>query len=318
MRKSIAAEFGACGYASVEEMLDRERPDVVTVATLEWDHEEPVLRALDAGCHVLCEKNLAHTLAIGEGIVAAARRAGRSLGVNYNYRSVPAHQLIRAALARGEFGAPALFSAHTHAYLWPHMLDLMRFFFGDPAAITAAIVDDQRLRPAVSAASGRPWMYSEEGGSEMLYHPSVAVAATFRYGDFVATMSGSALVPLEENFWSFALYGAADSLVVNAATRADLNGAASLGRIARQIAALPPCSYEESFALSVGGFIDAVRAGVPPPVTGDDGLAAMRLDAAIVPGDTDRPVCPLLCGYLKSSLCDPMRVSSSTSSPTLR
>ena len=280
--EEFAEGRGARGYASVEEMLRVEQPDVVSVATLEWDHEEPVLRALDAGCHVLCEKVMAHEIAIGEWMVAAARRAETSLGVNYNYRSVPSHRLIKQELERGRFGRPALFSAHMHAYLWPHMLDLMRYFFGDPVEVTGAIVDDQAMRPPVSTASGRPWEFA--AGAEMLYHPSVAVAATFRYAepDFVATMSGSALVPLEQNFWSFALYGTEDAVVINTATRANLNGVASLGRVAERIARLPACSYEESFALSVGSFVEAVLAGKAVPVTGEDGLAEMRLDAAIV------------------------------------
>jgi predicted dehydrogenase len=89
-------------------------------------------------------------------------------------------------------------------------------------------------------------------------------------------------VPLEQNFWSFALYGSRDALVVDRATRANLNGVASLGKIGEQIAALPACSYEESFALSVGEFVQAVRTGKTVPVTAEDGLKEMRLDAAIV------------------------------------
>ena len=181
------------------------------------------------------------------------------------------------------FGAPGLFSANMHAYLWPHLLDLLRYFFGDPVEVTAAMVDDQALRPPVSMGpSGMAWEFGAD--SEMLYHPSVAVAATFRYAepDFVATMSGSALVPLEQNFWSFALYGTEDAVVINTATRANLNGVASLGWVAERIARLPACSYEESFALSVGGFVEAVRLGRPAPVSGEDGLAVMRLDAAVV------------------------------------
>jgi predicted dehydrogenase len=281
----LAAEFGGRGYTSVEEMLERERPEVVSVATLEWDHEAPVLAALAAGAHVLCEKPMAHELAVGERMVAAAKRAERTLGVNFNYRSVPSHGLIKQELERGGFGRLGLFSAHMHAYLWPHVLDLLRYFFGDPAEVTAALVDDQALRPPVSAGPrGRAWEYGGSAQGELLYHPSVAVAATFQYGDFVATMSGSALAPLEQNFWSFALYGSEDALVVDRATRANLNGVASLGKIAGRIAALKVCSYEESFGLSVGGFVESVLRGRAAPVTGEDGLAEMRLDAAIVEG----------------------------------
>lgn len=280
--QAFAAEFGARGYASVEEMLAAERPDVVSVATLEWEHETPVLRALEAGAHVLCEKIMADTVASGEKMLAAARAANRTLGVNYNYRTVPAHRIIKEELARGGLGAPALFSAHMHAYLWPHLLDLLRFFFGDPAEVTAAMVDDQALRPPVSGGpSGRPWKFGE--GIEMLYHPSIAVSASlrFRNPDFLASMSASALVPLEENFWSFALFGTAGTVSIDRATRTNLNGLASLGPIAESIAALPAYSYADSFADSVASFIDSIREGKAAPVTGEDGLAALRLDAAI-------------------------------------
>ena len=147
------------------------------MASLEWDHELPVLLSLEAGAHVLCEKVMAHTIAIGEKMVAAASRTGRTLGVNYNYRSVPSHRLLKEELLGGGFGAPALYTAHMHAYLWAHMLDLLRFFFGDPVEVTAAILDDQSLRPPVSTTSGRPWVYP----AEMLYHPSIAVSASFRF-----------------------------------------------------------------------------------------------------------------------------------------
>ncbi len=191
--------------------------------------------------------------------------------------------LIKQELERGGFGRVGLFSAQMHAYLWPHMLDLMRYWFGDPLEVTASLVDDQKLRPPVSGGPrGRPWEFGVGFQEELLYQPSVAVAATFRYEGFLATMSGSALVPLEQNFWSFALYGSEDALVVDRAVRANLNGTASLGKIAEKIEALPACSYEESFGLSLAGFVGAVVAGKTVPVTGDDGLAQMRLDAALV------------------------------------
>ena len=284
--QSVAGEFGIHGYASIEQMLAKERPDVVSVATLEWDHELPVLLSLAAGAHVLCEKNMAHTLAIGEKMVAAARTSGRTLGVNYNYRAVPAHRFIAEELALNRFGPPVLFSTVTHAYLWAHMLDLIRFFFGDPVEVAGALVDDQTLRPPVSAASGRPWEYP----AEMLYHPSIAASATLRFRnpgrphfpEFLVTISSSALVPLEQHFWSFALFGRDAALNIYAATRANLNGTPSLGPLAQHIAALPAYSYAESFDDSVAAFVEAVRQGRPAAVSGQDGLAVMQLDAAIV------------------------------------
>jgi predicted dehydrogenase len=277
--QAFGREFGVRGYVSIEEMLQKERPDVVTVATLEWEHEAPVLLSLEAGCHVLCEKIMAHTIAIGEKMVAAARRAGRTLGVNYNYRTVPSHGLIRHELLRSGFGEPALFTADMHAYLWAHLIDLLRFFFGDPVEVTAAIVDDQQRRPQATPHAGRAWMYA----ADMIYHPSVAVSASFRFRNpaFIATMSGSALVPYSQCFWSFALFGTQSALTVNAATGENLAGTPGLGPIAERIRALAPCSYPQSFDLSVMAFMEALHQGRPAPVTGEDGLAAMRLEAAV-------------------------------------
>jgi predicted dehydrogenase len=278
--QALGKEFDVHAYISIEEMLRKERPDVVTVATLEWDHERPVLLSLESGCHVLCEKVMAHTIAIGENMVAAAKRAGRTLGVNYNYRCVPSHGVIKEELNRGAFGEPALFTANMHAYLWAHLLDLLRFFFGDPLQVCAAMVDDQQRRPPVTANSGRAWMYA----SEMIYHPSVALSASFRFRnpDFIATMSGSAIIPYAQNFWSFALFGSKSALSVAAATRDNLGGAPSMGPLAERLKTLPPFSYPQSFDRAVMAFVEALREGKPTPVSGEDGLAAMRLDAAIL------------------------------------
>jgi predicted dehydrogenase len=276
---AFGKEFGVRAYVSIGDMLRKERPDVVTVATLEWEHEQPVLLSLDAGCHVLCEKIMAHTIAIGERMVAAARRAGRTLGVNYNYRCVPSHELIKEELVGGGFGEPALYTATMHTYLWAHLIDLLRFFFGDPVEVTAAIVDDQTRRPVATPHAGQAWMYA----ADMVYHPSVAVSASFRFRnpDFIATMSGSALVPYSQCFWSFALYGSHSALAIDAATNENLAGTPSLGPLAQRIRALPLCSYPQSFDRSVAAFVQALQQGRPAPVTGEDGLAAMRLEAAV-------------------------------------
>jgi predicted dehydrogenase len=277
--ESLARDFGVKAYFSIEEMLEKERPDVVSVATGEYDHVFPVLLALAAGCHVLCEKMLAHTLADAEVMVEAARRAGRFLGVNYNYRTVPAHVLIKEELTCGGLGAPALVTANAHAYLYPHFLDLIRFFFGDPALVEGTIVDEPALRPVLSRAYGRPWNFS----GELLYHPSVAVVAmlTYRSPDFIATLGSTATFDLASHWWSFAIFGRKGAIAVDHARKDHLAGVASLGPLADRLNALPRCSYADTFERSILGFVSAVRDGRPPPVTGQDGLAAMRLDAAI-------------------------------------
>jgi predicted dehydrogenase len=110
---------------------------------------------------------------------------------------------------------------------------------------------------------------------------AVSAAFRFRNPDFIATMSGSAIVPYAQCFWSFALYGSQSALTVHAATGENLAGTPAMGPLAERIKALPLCSYPQSFDRSVMGFVEALHQGKPPPVTGEDGLAAMRLEAAV-------------------------------------
>ena len=50
--------FAGRGYASMTALLDSEKPDLVDVCTPNAMHFEHACAALDAGCHVLCEKPL--------------------------------------------------------------------------------------------------------------------------------------------------------------------------------------------------------------------------------------------------------------------
>src|SRR5688500_14401466 len=60
-------------YESTEELLAKERPDAVVVATSAGAHCPLVLAALGAGAHVLCEKPFSVSLAEADQMLAAAR-----------------------------------------------------------------------------------------------------------------------------------------------------------------------------------------------------------------------------------------------------
>jgi predicted dehydrogenase len=92
-------------YDSASAMLQDERLDAVAVATPDSCHTEPVIAALDAGCHVLCEKPLATTLDDGLAIREAVMRSGKELMVNFGNRRRPRVQALRrAVLEQGAIG----------------------------------------------------------------------------------------------------------------------------------------------------------------------------------------------------------------------
>jgi len=147
----VAQRWGAPVAArSVEELIERARPDAVSVATPDFLHREPVVAALGAGVHVLCEKPLAMTTEDARAMLDAARRSGRTLMVNHSMRWIPHYAAIKRQVAGGELGevvaahsfkADTLYvptgmlawaSRTTPAYfLTAHDLDLVRWFADD-------------------------------------------------------------------------------------------------------------------------------------------------------------------------------------------
>jgi len=76
----------------------------VTVATGIGEHAAPVLAALQAGCHVLCEKPVATTVEEIDRLAAAAQRADRFLMPGHVLRFDVHYQTVAARVARGEVG----------------------------------------------------------------------------------------------------------------------------------------------------------------------------------------------------------------------
>jgi UDP-N-acetylglucosamine 3-dehydrogenase len=56
--KSVVPNFRGQGYCDLREMLEKERPDAVSVCSPHHLHAEHCLEALRHGVHVLCEKPL--------------------------------------------------------------------------------------------------------------------------------------------------------------------------------------------------------------------------------------------------------------------
>ena len=97
--------FGIKGrYESWQEMLAREDLHAVSVCTPNKLHEQPVIDALAAGCHVLCEKPLAHSADAGARMAAAAKAHERKLVIGFQYRYHPRTQFLRRAFDDGAFG----------------------------------------------------------------------------------------------------------------------------------------------------------------------------------------------------------------------
>ena len=68
-----AAAYGAMPYVDLDVMLERHRPDLVSVCLPNEAHFEPTLRLIRAGVPLLLEKPLVFSLAEADVLVAEAR-----------------------------------------------------------------------------------------------------------------------------------------------------------------------------------------------------------------------------------------------------
>jgi predicted dehydrogenase len=91
-------------FTDARAMLAAGGLDVVSVCTPNKYHCELSIAAFEAGAHVLCEKPMAMNADEGRVMLAAARRAGKRLMINFSYRFSAASRGLKAQVDAGVFG----------------------------------------------------------------------------------------------------------------------------------------------------------------------------------------------------------------------
>ena len=162
-------------YEDAEEMIAKEGLDIVSVVTPNKFHKPLTIKALKAGCHVLCEKPMAMNAAEGREMIATAKKCKRRLMINFSYRfneqaqdmkrQVDAGLIGDVYFARtiwhrrrgmpgfgGWFGQKALAGGGPLIDLGVHRIDLALWLMGHPKP---AWVLGSTYNPIASAAAKR-------------------------------------------------------------------------------------------------------------------------------------------------------------------
>lgn len=135
--EAIRARYDApvC-YTDYQEMIDKESPDIVLVATRPATHEEIIIHAAENGVKgIYCEKPLCCSMAEADRMVAAVER----FGVKFNYgtqrRYTPRYREMRRMVEAGDLGdiQCVIIQQGTSAALWglTHGADMMQFLAMD-------------------------------------------------------------------------------------------------------------------------------------------------------------------------------------------
>jgi predicted dehydrogenase len=100
-----AAAFGVgAPYDDLDELLERERVEVLHVCTPNDVHAAQALAALERGVHVVCEKPLTVSTEESRALVATAEERGLVNATCYHVRGYPLVEQMRAEVADGGLG----------------------------------------------------------------------------------------------------------------------------------------------------------------------------------------------------------------------
>ncbi|MBR6808615.1 MAG: Gfo/Idh/MocA family oxidoreductase [Clostridia bacterium] len=91
-------------YVDYKELLADETIDVVHVCTPNRAHSFITVDALEAGCHVMCEKPMAINSEEALKMLEAAKRTGKKLTIGYQSRQTNAGQFLKNEALAGTFG----------------------------------------------------------------------------------------------------------------------------------------------------------------------------------------------------------------------
>lgn len=281
--ESIAEKFGAHAYTDYHELLEKEKPDAVSIAVPTVLHEEVGIAALEAGAHVLMEKPIAATVEEGQRLIAKAQSLGRQLMVGHIVRFNPAIQALKQKLAAGELGRifqvfcrragpfPArIRDVGVVVDLAPHDVDLMRFLTdADPIRVYAET--EQRLHTNHEDLLWGVLRFADgvTGSLEINWLTPTKVRETLVLGE-------RGMFRVDDLTQDLYFYENAHAKDVQWATLQALKGVSEGSMIRYAIPRFEPLKAE------LQSFLKAIQDGKPTPVSGNDGLAALRISLALV------------------------------------
>lgn len=150
--------FGSNGkaYDNVQLMLKNEDCDGVVVVAQPQDQTALVLECIRAGQNVYVDKPLGWNAAEAAIIAEAAEKAGVSVMVGFMKRYAPVYKKLKELMDRGSMGRARSFQMKFAVDSTPfckneeqfmklaaiHMVDLMRFLFGEAVQVTGTTFQD--------------------------------------------------------------------------------------------------------------------------------------------------------------------------------
>jgi len=189
-------------YLTHTDLFEKEKPDLVIIATWTGSHAEVGMAAAHNGAGVvICEKPISPSLKTARLFIDTCRKHGTRLVTNHERRYEPRYRKVREMIAGGEIGEVKTVWA---SMLSPgrrglsrledgggpllhdgtHLIDAVRFLFGDITSVQGEFQREPRKKGFedrasawLSTASG-PDVFLEAGGSRDYFIFEMVISGT--------------------------------------------------------------------------------------------------------------------------------------------
>lgn len=288
-------------YLDYKEMLKKEKPELVAIATESGKHAEIAIDCINAGCHVIIEKPIALSLEDADKIIETAKKMHVKVCACHQNRFNKAVQKIRTAIDKNRFGKLLYGTAHIrwardyeyyHRAPWRgtweqdggalmnqciHDIDLLRWMMGDEIIEVVGMTDRLKHEYIEAEDLGMALIRFANGSYGIIegttdVYPKNLEETLYIFGEKGTVKAGGEAVNLIEE-WRFSDY-LDDPLQVK-----------------EECHEAPPNVYGFGHSRLYEDVIDAIKEDREPYVNGEAGKRALELVLGIyLPASTGKTV----------------------------
>lgn len=284
-RARAAEELRAQPFASLEEALERVPFEAVCVATPTFTHRDLVVRAAEAGKHVLCEKPMALDVPQALAMIRAAERAGVVLQVGFMRRFDSEFRDARARIASGELGRLLLIRSTTRgpglppAWAWDPRKGL-----GLLAEVTSHDFDTLRWLSGAEYRSVFARVAARKATHLLADYPDfydVALVSAELLDGTLGSIEGAC--PVDYGYDSrVEILGTEGMIWIGEIRKGSWMRVTREGQLVHEAIRSWGERYRDAYLAEDEHFIACIEKGQPPEVTGWDGLRALEATLAAV------------------------------------
>lgn len=297
--KRMGEKYGVTRLYTDKDVMLKELPEIDMVSVCTWNsqHAPCTIAALNAGCHVLCEKPMAVNAAEAEQMKAAAEKNGKLLMVGFVRRYGNDCKILKDYIDNGYFG-DIYYSKATYLRrngcpggwfgdksrsaggplidLGVHVIDLTRYLSGNPRPVSVygATFDYLKNRPGIKKATKG---YTSVSASDNdIFDVEDLATALIRYDNgTVVSIEAAFSLNIKKDEGKIEFYGtkAGAKLDPELEIYTQLNGYMTNVQLDTPTA----LSFDGLFENEINHYVDCVLNGTECVSPAEDGVTLMRI-----------------------------------------